>query len=171
MRLRPPEARDAHLLELWRSPQYLSQFNDFGVPPRKVADVLHGTGFTDGRGGTMIVEVIAGGEPIGTVSWHEVRYGPNPESVALNIGIELIPKARGKGFGVEAQRLLAQHLLDTTRVNRIEASTDVDNLAEQRALEKAGFSRDGLLRGAQFRAGAWHDLLVYSMVRPPAELP
>ncbi len=55
-------------------------------------------------------------------------------------------------------RQVAEYLFATTNVNRVEASTDVDNLAEQRALEKAGFPREGVLRGAQFRSGAHHDL-------------
>jgi len=95
-----------------------------------------------------------------------VRYGPNPESIAWNIGISLIPEMRGLGFGSQAQRLLADYLFAATSVNRIEAATDIENLAEQRALEKAGFVRDGVLRGAQYRAGAWHDLVIYSHVRP-----
>jgi RimJ/RimL family protein N-acetyltransferase len=74
---------------------------------------------------------------------------------------------RGQGFGSVAQRLLAAYLFATTSVNRIEAGTDVDNLAEQRALEKAGFTREGVLRGAQHRAGAWHDLMIYAVVRDP----
>lgn len=104
-------------------------------------------------------------EPVGFVSWHRVHHGPNRGSRAWNIGINLEPAARGKGFGVEAQRLLAEHLLETTDVDRIEASTDVDNVAEQRALEKAGFTREGVLRGAQERAGARHDLYLYSLLR------
>ena len=74
-------------------------------------------------------------------------------------------KMRGHGFGSLAQRLLVDYLFATTSVNRIEASTDVDNLAEQRALEKAGFVREGVLRGAQYRASAWHDLAIYAVVR------
>ena len=50
-------------------------------------------------------------------------------------------------------------------MNRIEASTDVTNVPEQRALEKAGFVREGVLRGAQFRAGAHHDMVGYSRLR------
>ncbi len=53
----------------------------------------------------------------------------------------------------------------TTAVQRVEASTDLENLAEHRALEKAGFQREGVLRRAQFRAGDWHDLVVYSVLR------
>jgi RimJ/RimL family protein N-acetyltransferase len=102
---------------------------------------------------------------MGTVSWRAVAYGPNPESRAWNIGISLVPEARGKGLGAEAQRVLAEYLFATTTVNRIEAMTDVENVAEQRALEKAGYHRDGVLLGAQFRAGGYHDLVVYSVVR------
>jgi len=38
-------------------------------------------------------------------------------------------------------------------------------VAEQRALEKAGFLREGIARHAQFRAGQWRDLVVYSRLR------
>ncbi len=104
-------------------------------------------------------------EPVGFVSWHRVRYGPNVGSRAWNIGINLIPAGRGHGFGGEAQRLLAEHLFETTEVDRVEAATDVENVAEQRALDKAGFVREGVLRGAQERAGARRDLYIYSLLR------
>jgi len=81
------------------------------------------------------------------------------------LGIELLPEARGRGIGTEAQRVLANWLFDTTSVNRIEASTDVENVAEARALEKAGFTREGVNRGAQYRAGAYHDLVLYARLR------
>jgi RimJ/RimL family protein N-acetyltransferase len=81
------------------------------------------------------------------------------------IGIDLVPEGRGQGLGTEAQRLLADWLFDTTEANRVEASTDVENLAEARALEKAGFRLEGVTRGAQFRAGAYHDLVLYARLR------
>lgn len=121
----------------------------------------------------MVVE--AQGEPVGTVSWHHVHYGPNPGSRAWNIGISLIPSARGRGIGVHAQRKLAVLLFATTACNRVEASTDVENLREQRALERAGFTREGVIRGAQLRFGAYHDLVGYAVLRrdlaagPPAQ--
>jgi RimJ/RimL family protein N-acetyltransferase len=54
-------------------------------------------------------------------------------------------------------------------VHRVEASTDVSNLAEQRSLEKAGLRREGVTRGAQFRAGAYHDLVVFALLRDDRE--
>ena len=102
---------------------------------------------------------------IGTVQWHPVRYGPTRGSVAFNIGITLRPDARGRGHGSRAQALLAQYLFDRFQIHRIEAATDVDNIAEQRALERAGFRREGVARGAQWRAGAHRDLVIYSRLR------
>jgi RimJ/RimL family protein N-acetyltransferase len=104
----------------------------------------------------------------GVVSWHLVTYGPNPGSHAWNIGIELAESARGHGVGTVAQRLLARWLLATTHVERIEASTDVTNIPEQKSLERAGFTREGVLRSAQKRADGRHDLYAYSIL--PADL-
>jgi RimJ/RimL family protein N-acetyltransferase len=113
--------------------------------------------------GHLIVDV--GGTPIGNVSWHAVHNGPPPWSRCWNIGISLTPSWRGRGYGGPAQRALAEYLFATTAVMRVEASTRSDNLAEQRALEKAGFSREGILRCAQFQDGHWRDLVLFSIVR------
>jgi RimJ/RimL family protein N-acetyltransferase len=141
-------------------------FNDFGLPPRLVdRDALARGPLRDDQKGTMLVERIEDATVVGAIGWRRVRYGPNPESDAWMIGIELEPEARGRGYGTEAQRLAADYLFETTDLHRVEASTDVDNLAEQRSLEKAGFTREGVTRGAQFRAGAYHDLVMYARLR------
>jgi len=106
------------------------------------------------------------GELVGSMSWHEEMYGPTVGSLCWNIGIGLVAAWRGKGIGTAAQRALAVHLFATTPHNRVEASTDVENIAEQHALERAGFTREGIIRGAQHRAdGIHHDLVSYSVLR------
>ena len=169
--MREATIADADLLELWHSSRdQIGEFNDFDQPrhvPVRAA-IAAGTLINE-HGGRLVVERTADGLPLGTVSWHAVRYGPNPESFAWNIGITLAPAARGKGYGGEAQRRLARFLFATTRVNRVEACTDVDNRPEQRALEKAGFHREGVVRGAQYRAGSWHDLWMFAVVRSDLE--
>jgi RimJ/RimL family protein N-acetyltransferase len=66
--------------------------------------------------------------------------------------------------------LLARYLFAHTLVNRIEAVTEITNVAEQRALEKAGFVREGVLRGSSFRNGQWHDQVIYSVLRDEVRL-
>ena len=120
------------------------------------------------HGGQLLVSVtdadgVAG--VAGSVSWHQVAYGPTIGSFAWNFGIGLAPTCQGHGVGTVAQRLLAEWLLATTPLDRVEASTDVQNVAEQRSLEKAGFTREGVLRQAQARADGRHDLCSYSLLR------
>lgn len=155
------------MLDAWRAdPAAGSSFNDFGIPGEPVDRAVLGRGpLRNEHNGTLIIERLSDLEALGSVDWHKVRYGPNPESDAWNFGIELLPEARGHGYGVEAQAQLATHLFERTSVNRVEAQTDIANIAEQRSLEKAGFRREGVARGAQFRAHAYHDLVVYSRLR------
>jgi RimJ/RimL family protein N-acetyltransferase len=141
-------------------------FNDLGQDRRPPPPEAWVEGRLRGETrGELLVERRADGAVVGPISYHRVTYGPNPQSAAWRIGIDLVPQGRGQGLGTEAQRLLADWLFETTSANRVEASTDVENIAEARALEKAGFTREGINRGAQFRAGGYHDLVLFARLR------
>ncbi len=167
IRLRDIVLADADLIDAWSAaPANAGEFNDFGGRHDPVdRDALAKGPLRNDKNGALIIERGSDGQPIGSVGWHRVGYGPNTESDAWNVGISLTPAARFQGYGVEAQRMLAAYLFATTGVNRVEAQTDVDNVPEQRALEKAGFAREGVARGSQFRAGAYHGLVTYSRLR------
>lgn len=164
--LRPLRQMDIPVFEAWvNDGDFKSEFNIFGL--QREGDIEKGwqeNGLLTSYYG-MLAVVTPEERIIGDVSYHHQRYGPNEASMAYNIGITLLPEYRGLGYGVEAQQLLAQYLFAVYPVMRVEASTDVANFPEQRALEKAGFSRDGVLRKAQWRNGDWHDLMVYSKLR------
>ena len=123
------------------------------------------TGWADNRlisDDAGVLLVVRGEERLGYVSWHKFEI---PPSYCWTMGIALLPEARGRGYGTQAQRLLARYLFAHTTVHRIEASTEAGNVAEQRALEKAGFTREGVLRGVGWRDGAHRDGVWYSMLR------
>lgn len=101
--------------------------------------------------------------PVGDLSAHAVWYGPTPGSRALNIGVSIVNEYRGKGIGAIAQRLLANELHEQGIV-RVEVQTDIENIAEQRALDKAGFKYEGTLRKAQGRLDGLHDIQVWSHI-------
>ncbi|MCX6395138.1 MAG: GNAT family protein [Propionibacteriales bacterium] len=135
-----------------------SEFDDFG--PRVHPDPPPSRIDEDGS-----VGIVENGAVVGTVGWHWVQWGPSAGSRCPMIGISLVAAARGRGIGSEAQRQVVDLLFRATASNRVEAHTDVTNIAEQRALEKAGFTREGLVRGAQWRNGAYHDGYLYSILR------
>lgn len=166
VRLRDVTLADADLLDRWNAEMESGSFNDLGPRSPTSRDPLHeGRPLRNDQNGVLVIESIADRRPVGTISYRRVYYGPPPDSDAWQLGIDLPAETRGRGFGSEAQRLLADWLFTTTDTNRVEAATDIENVPEQRALAKAGYVREGVLRGAQFRAGAFHDLVYYSRLR------
>jgi RimJ/RimL family protein N-acetyltransferase len=77
----------------------------------------------------------------------------------------LFPEHRSRGLGTAAQRLLTEYLFATTLANRLQAITDTENLAEQRALGRSGFQREGVMRGLAFIGGRWRDGVLYARLR------
>jgi RimJ/RimL family protein N-acetyltransferase len=163
-RLRPARRDEADLLQSWRDdPQ--SEYDTYGDPPPGIA-ITETIPEPHGRGELLVTD--GHDEAFGTVSWHQVLHGPNVGSIALDIGIWLHPNRRGHGHGARAQRMVAEYLFHTFPVHRVQASTDVTNIAEQKSLERAGFQQEGVIRGAQWRLGAWHDLFSYARLRDDA---
>jgi RimJ/RimL family protein N-acetyltransferase len=109
-----------------------------------------------------ILVIVRGGERLGFVSWFKVDF---PPTYCWSMGIVLLPEARGHGYGTQAHRVLARYLFAHTTVHRVEAATEAGNVAEQRALEKAGFTREGVMRSVFWRDGAWRDGVMYSLLR------
>jgi RimJ/RimL family protein N-acetyltransferase len=154
--LRPVRQEDLPVLaERANDLAYLTDYNFFGLSPRDGAEQgFREDGLLGVEHGTLIVAGCEGDENVGDISYRRVRYRPGNASAAYNIGISLSPEQRGKGYGAEAQRLLAAYLFAIHPIMRVEASTDSANLAEQRSLEKAGVTREGTARKAQWRNGA-----------------
>jgi RimJ/RimL family protein N-acetyltransferase len=145
---------------------FQTEFNFFGLQQHNGLEKdFQEDGLLSQEHGTLVVVTCESEQVVGDVGYRQVRYGPGGMSIAYNVGIGLTPEHRGKGYGVEAQVLLAEYLFAVYPIMRVEATTDITNSAEQRALEKAGFIREGVLRKAQWRNGDWHDLVVFSKLR------
>ena len=60
---------------------------------------------------------------------------------------------------------MVRYLFAHTTVHRIAAATEAGNIAEQKVLEKTGFTREDVMRGIRWRDGAWRDEVLYSILR------
>jgi RimJ/RimL family protein N-acetyltransferase len=166
--LRPPAESDLPMLErLTRDPEATGEFAWFGYAAKTDwRKRWEDNGLLGVDGGLLIVT--RDDEPLGLVNWRKHQH--TPAGFSWEIGIALLPQARGKGYGTQAQRLLAQYLFAHTTVHRIWAGTETGNIAEQKALEKAGFTREGVQRGTGWRDGAWRDGVIYSLLRTDVPL-
>lgn len=123
-------------------------------------------GLMGSAAGTLMI--IRGREPAGFISWRQV--GTGPISHCWELGVAIAPEARGQGVGTQAHQQVVRYLFRHTHQNRIQASAEIANLAEQRVLEKAGFTREGVLRGFGYRDGQWRDGVLYSVLREEVDL-
>ena len=74
------------------------------------------------------------------------------------------PHVQRTGLNTEAKLLLFGHAFDVLGCNVVQIRTDFFNRASQRAIERLGAKRDGVLRGHQVMHGRVRDLVVYSVL-------
>ena len=134
-------------------------FRDAQEPARRFA-VDGYLGADDGR---LMVEVEPEQQVAGFVTWRAGSYAPNARY--WEIGIVLLPEWRGRGIGWRARAMLCDYLFLHTPVQRVQAGTHPENVAEQKSLVKAGFQLEGVVRACEFRAGRWRDGYLYSRLR------
>jgi len=83
----------------------------------------------------------------------------------MEIGYDVIPSARGRGYGTEAVQIMVDYLFLSKDIVRIQAVTNKGNKSSQRVLEKAGFTKEGTLRKVGYVRGERTDAYVYSILR------
>ncbi len=172
VRLRPVEVTDVELFRRYAVEPELNGldwhgFTDANAPGRR----FETDGYLGSESGRLMVEVVLGEvATAGFVSYLARVYGGTVKHWV--IGISLLPEWRGRGIGWRAQALLCDYLFSHSPAQRVEAGTHPENIAEQKSLAKAGFQLEGVIRAAEFRAGAWRDGYLYSRLRsdPAPEL-
>lgn len=107
----------------------------------------------------LVVEDAETGELVGGAVLHDFNWALGQ----AEIGYWLFHEARGRGIATRIARFLAEHGLELG-LERIEARVFVGNTASERVLERAGFTREGVLRSLPRRWGGRADMTVYSLL-------
>lgn len=71
----------------------------------------------------------------------------------------------GRGYGASAIKQTSQYIFEHTNIIRIFAEPFADNAASCRALEKAGFQNEGLMRSNAVKNGRVLDMKLYSLIK------
>ena len=82
-----------------------------------------------------------------------------------NLGYWVRTSAAGRGVATAATRLAARFGFEQLGLQRIEIVAAIDNVASQRVADKAGATREGILRKRLLINGTPHDAVLYSLVR------
>ncbi|MFC0529228.1 GNAT family N-acetyltransferase [Phytohabitans kaempferiae] len=116
------------------------------VPDRAEVELrcAHAEGrWLSGERADLIIADVPTGAPAGTIG----LYYEDPGTASAAIGYAMLPAWRGRGMTTRAVCLLSQWAVGQTDIGRLSAGTLPGNAPSQRVLEKAGFRREGYLRG------------------------
>jgi RimJ/RimL family protein N-acetyltransferase len=165
LRLRPLVPADYPLLFGWfNDPEVVAPYDRFSVDTMEsfIDEVESAPGDPRSLAPRYVIERKEAPGPIGFVGY----YDPHPVLEFIDVWYVLGDRGqRGKGYGKEAVRILIDHLFQSTPVERIGATCDVENTPSYRLVEGLGFRREGTMRSALFHHGKWHDVYLYGLLR------
>lgn len=163
--LRPPAPEDLPLLFRWlNDPDAIAPWDRFEVDSFDglQTSLREAPGDARSLAPRFLLRRIADDRPIGVVGFFNSYTALDTVDVWYAI---CLPEERGKGYGSEAVQLLVDYVFSHRTVERVGATSDVENPASWRLLERLGFRREGTMRRALFHHGAWHDVAVYGLTR------
>ena len=112
-----------------------------------------------GTGAPFVIADARDDRPLGLLN---LQFGDDEDVASLAVSV--FPGARGRGIATRALRLGALWGLRELGLARVAAEAAVDNDASIRAIEKAGFQREGTLRAHCKTHGERHDCVMFSLV-------
>jgi len=99
--------------------------------------------------------------PVGVTGLSELSHRDRRATVGTWFGRD----HWGTGANSESKALIAALAFERLGLERLTAYTSVENPRSQTALEHAGFSREGVLRGFHRHPSGVHDVVVFGLLR------
>lgn len=161
--LRPWRLSDIHLVREASEDDYIPLTTTVPSPWSEAAAVAfverQWARATTGAGYPFVI-VDADGRPVGNVGlWlKDLAQG------RASVGYWVVGSARGRGAAAIAVRAVAGWALRDLGIPRLELYVEPWNTASVRTAERAGFQREGLLRGWQTVGTERRDMFVYALL-------
>ena len=111
----------------------------------------------------MIICDLEDDRPLGSVYIRDIDRHHNKAEYGIFIGEA---SARGRGVGTAAARLMLRYCFTEERLHRVYLRALSDNLQAIRSYEKAGFSREGLLKDDVCIDGEYRDIVWMAAINP-----
>ncbi len=160
--LKPSVPEDAGFIcKLLNSPKWLQNIGDRGVRTEEdallyIQDRIRPQFERLGYGNFTVIRK-SDGAKMGTCGLYD-RDGLD----GIDIGFAFLPAFEGKGYALEASRLLKEKAFDEWGLDKILAITTQENVPSQKLLEKLGLRFQGHIRLPQDDT----DLLLYQVLKP-----
>lgn len=86
------------------------------------------------------------------------------EHKKAELGFWLLPDYWGRGYVSEALEEVLAYAFTKLQLHRIEAFVETENMSSQKALQKAHFQQEGILRDSEIKNGRFISVAVYARI-------
>ena len=160
MNLRVVEKEDLPLVAEWiNNPEF---YGEYFSPIQRTRTEMEKTFESNPLEYRQFIIEKKGGTKIGGIAHFNVLA---PYGKTLEIGYAMLPSERGKGYCIEAAKIMVDYLFLSKDIVCIQATTDVGNVVSQKVLAKAGFQKEGIMRKRFFSNGEWRNTVMFSILR------
>lgn len=158
-----PRPEDADIFAQWsQDADYMRLLDDDPIGPQSPTAFNFSAPHTDPNGAYFHIRLLETDQLIGFVALFNIKWRNQTAVMAMGIGD---PALRGLGYGHEALDLLLGYAFHELGLYRVGLTVMDYNTAAIHAYERVGFVREGVERGAIWRAGKRYDLLCYGILR------
>ena len=157
-----PEDADS-LFKIFSDPDAMKYYNIYPFAEKKEVEQLIAIineHFIQGVAIRWVIVLINNNEPIGTIGLSSSASNP----FGAELGFDLNKNYWNRGIITEAIICVKNFGLNDLGLKRIQARTKPENTGSWKALEKAGFLREGLLRKQSYWKNEFHDVYLYSVI-------
>jgi ribosomal-protein-alanine N-acetyltransferase len=160
--LRPWRSADApSLARHANNVNVAKQLRDRFPHPYTIADARQFIHIVSGARPATNFAIVVDGEAVGGIGFYP---GADVERFSAEIGYWLSESYWGRGITAEAIQLLSAYAFDVCNMLRLFALPFADNRQSLRVLEKAGYSREAILRASSVKYGQVRDQALYALV-------
>jgi len=163
--LRPLSEHDADgPYPSWLNDEIVCQGNSHHVYPyskKQAIDYIQNATSTDQE---LILAIVLkeGGLHIGNIALQRINWIYRSAEFTILLGDK---SQWGKGYGLEAGRLLIKHGFSALNLNRIECATFETNVAMKKLALALGMGEEGVRRQAAYKDGQYLDIVDFGILR------
>lgn len=162
--LRPVEEEDLEMLrELTNRPDYENMIVGWSFPISKKEQIEW---FQKCKNGLERLRYIIETPEDGAVGMIGLKDIDWKNGSADGLGMRIARKEiRTRGLATDAWMTLLRYAFDELRLNRVNGSALEYNIASRKVCEKVGFKVEGIKRGAIYKKGEYHDLIMFGVLK------
>lgn len=163
--LRKPTPDDVDALVAFKNdPGIAALLGGFNAKGYSRADIGRWIEFHNGKSNEVLWAIVHGdsGRCVGHVGLYEIDHRIRSAEFAIMLGDRAV---WGQGLGSDCTRYALRFGFDQLNLNRIHLSVLTTNARAVKMYERLGFAEEGRLRQAQYKDGAYIDVILMALLR------